>query len=184
MINNIYRMEALVLKKISVFIMVLFLFSFPLKSVSALDCVVNEDPISEYKNSDLVFHGKLKKQKGDKYVFSVSEVYKGEVNDKLTGHDTLGFWLSEKVIEGEDYLVYSNYVDGEISISACSRTQHWVEGKNDVKQFLLIAEKHVKVEAKGNYKPLFYIAGGSILLMAIGAFAVSKRKRKPKDIEK
>lgn len=167
-----------------------FLFS-PIKT-EALSCAELVSPKTEFEHSDVVFHGKAVNIKKDRYTFEVITSYKGEVKEEFVGYDSVSMWLSEKVKEGKEYLVYATY-DKERKdylISPCGRTDLWEVRKDDVSEFPkkedVVVEKTIETKEKqkentnekSKESDVYYWFASIIGGIAIFYFSVLLLKRK------
>lgn len=156
------------MKKIMLITIMMIVLGLIPQHTYALSCAGPETALKEFKNSDVVFHGFVKEYKENSvigkevYIIEIKDVYKGEITESIIkGYDsTGGFWLSEIVKEGNEYLFYGQYGDpkydedkNKIYISPCGKTTIWEQGKNQIKEFPISKDiKKINKEKEKNTK--------------------------------
>jgi hypothetical protein len=111
--------------------------------VFACSCVPPQAPQEEAARSDAVFSGKVTQQTPNanlvegtqslKVAFEVGQVWKGSVPQQILlatsdSSASCGYTFEN----GKEYLVYANTVEGQLSVSLCSRTQLLADAQEDV----------------------------------------------------
>jgi hypothetical protein len=110
--------------------------------VFACSCVPPQAPQEEAARADAVFSGKVTQQtpgtslleggESLKVAFEVGQVWKGNVPQQIllatSGSSASCGYTFEN---GKEYVVYANTVEGQLSVSLCSRTRPVAEAQED-----------------------------------------------------